>query len=231
MTVNTLLAQNAVLGQFQVSNNIFTANNGTLVLNSANGSITSTKGTIGGFNISETSLNNADGASSIIIGNKSDSLSVILNDTNAAIYVSNSGSGNAAITAVGTSNAEAINSEGECSFYTYGTSKMINIAGLALSTQTGTSFSRTSTTSHAPATAWVDFLITSGNVVLPSASSCPGKILFVRCSANSHTITSSSTIYSGSTSTVADASLGRTGSFFFISNGTAWYSFSCYYSN
>lgn len=53
LTVNNLLAQNAMLGQFSVSNHIFTANNGTLVLNSVDGSITAKAGYIGGFTIEE----------------------------------------------------------------------------------------------------------------------------------------------------------------------------------
>ena len=56
LTVNNLLAGNAKLGDFNVSNNIFTANNGTLVLNSVDGSITAKKGTIGGFTLSDTYL-------------------------------------------------------------------------------------------------------------------------------------------------------------------------------
>lgn len=221
LTVNNLLAGNAKLGQFNVSNNIFTANNGTLILDSADGSLTATSGMVGGFNISENSLSNADGDASIVIGNDLDSGSIIINDTHSAIYVANSGSKNDCITAVATENAKAINSEGECSFCTYGTSKMINIAGLALSTQTGVSFSRASTTEHAPATAWVDFLVMSGNTTLPSASACPGKILFVKCSSN-YTLTAyncvKSTVSSSGTATWSDNNLRG-----FLSNGSNWY--------
>lgn len=60
LTVNTLLAQNAKLGQFNFSNNIFTANDGTLTLDSADGSLTAKKGTIGGFTIGTSTLSAGD---------------------------------------------------------------------------------------------------------------------------------------------------------------------------
>lgn len=54
LTVNNLLANNAKLGEFSFSNNIFTSNNGVLSMNSSTGAFTCTNATITG-NITATS--------------------------------------------------------------------------------------------------------------------------------------------------------------------------------
>ena len=125
----------------------------------------------------------------------------------------------------------ALKSTGDTVLRSRYSSELVTVSGLALAYGHGTSFSGPYNADISLSTAWVDFLVTTGNVVLPAASTCPGKIIFIRNSSTSYTITSSSTIYSGSSGIVTNAALGRIGSFFFISNGSAWYAFNCYYSS
>lgn len=56
MDVNTLISDTGQLGDFQYDGGIFKSTNNNLILNSSDGSITSTKGTIGGFTIGTSTL-------------------------------------------------------------------------------------------------------------------------------------------------------------------------------
>lgn len=75
-----------------------------------------------------------------------------------------------------------------------------------------------------------DFVLANGDITLPSASGNRGKVIFVKMLGN-HTIKSSSTIYRSDSTNTYDSESGEsfnTRALFFISNGTAWYEFTCY---
>lgn len=65
----------------------------------------------------------------------------------------------------------------------------VTIAGLALSYKYGNSL-QTPTNPTMPITTnmWVDFIVLTGNLTLPVAGNCHGKLLFVKCS-SSYTLT------------------------------------------
>lgn len=75
------------------------------------------------------------------------------------------------------------------------------------------------------------FIVTDSNISLPSASSYKGRVIFVRKTNASAKITSSSTIYNGSDGTLASSAMNRVASYIFVSDGSAWYAFCCYYSS
>jgi hypothetical protein len=104
-------------------------------------------------------------------------------------------------------------------------SELITISGLALSYKNGNSFSSPSNSGIANTSAWVDFLIMTGNATLPSASTCPGKVLFIK--KISGTLTVNNVILAGKTSVTATNTNWDNGSRCFISNGVNWYEFYC----
>lgn len=92
-----------------------------------------------------------------------------------------------------------------------------SISGFALGTVEQSSYIHSGT----------DFIKATGNVSLPSATGCKGKVIFVKMKGN-YTVSSSSTIYkSDSNSTYTSESFNNR-SLFFISDGSAWYEFTCY---
>lgn len=74
----------------------------------------------------------------------------------------------------------------------------------------------------------VDFFIGSGTVTLPAASTCKGKMIFVKLTGSS-TIRSSSPIYRANEYSYYTSDSFSARSMFFISNGTNWYEFLTYY--
>lgn len=120
----------------------------------------------------------------------------------------------------------ALSSTGAVRMYSRYSSELITVAGLALAAKRGTSFSNPSQ-NVSLTTAWVDFLVATGNVTLPNANSCPGKILFIKLQGN-YTITSSSYIMKASGTTTYTSDTFDTRALFFISDGSMWYEFRCY---
>lgn len=73
-----------------------------------------------------------------------------------------------------------------------------------------------------------DFIELSSNSSLPAPSSCPGKIIFVKCT-KTLSISASAGIKSwGSNSVGTSVSSDGASAMFFISNGTYWYGFVCH---
>lgn len=97
------------------------------------------------------------------------------------------------------------------------------IGGLALTYKKGTTFKSPDNSFSGSTDVWADFLVASGDVTLPSASTHQGKVLFLK-------MLGSYTVYGNivgrkdttpKTSTKHDAALSR----FFISDGTNWHEF------
>lgn len=72
-----------------------------------------------------------------------------------------------------------------------------------------------------------DFILASGNVTLPAASTLPGKIIFVKMSGN-YSVSSTSTIVKSSGSDTYTRESFNNRALFYISNGSRWYEFTCY---
>lgn len=97
------------------------------------------------------------------------------------------------------------------------------IGGLALTYKKGTTFKSPDNSFSGSTDVWADFLVASGDVTLPSASTHQGKVLFLK-------MLGSYTVYGNivgrkdttpQTSMKHDAALSR----FFISDGTNWHEF------
>lgn len=76
--------------------------------------------------------------------------------------------------------------------------EMITIAGLALSCKNGNDFTSPSNPAISNTSAWVDFLVMTGNTSLPDPTSCPGKLLFIKMN-SSYTLTVYNCIKAGQT--------------------------------
>lgn len=108
-------------------------------------------------------------------------------------------------------------SEGGSNIFRPAAGNMSIVGGLAVQARRSVSGSLTSVD---------DFVEATGNITLPSASSYPGKIIFVKCNGS---ITISGSLvrpdqYTNVSSLTFD---GR--SVMFVSNGTRWICFACYY--
>lgn len=103
--------------------------------------------------------------------------------------------------------------------------ELIAISGLALACKNGTTLYNPSNISNV--SAWVDFIYATGNIQLPLATNCPGKIIFVKMGGN-YNITSSSYIVKSSGSDTYTGESFNNRALFFISNGANWYEFTCY---
>lgn len=140
------------------------------------------------------------------------------------VYAQNSGS--IGVNIHGQAGATALQSLGDNILIArYSTSFMeqVTIAGLSLSTGTGVSFDNSSNIGDAYASAWVDFLVADGDVTLPNASLCPGKILFIKCNG---TVQSNSGIMLANDASITREAISRNRlSMIFISDGTYWYEF------
>jgi hypothetical protein len=135
-------------------------------------------------------------------------------------------SGGTALSILGNASATCLSTIGPSRLVarnTSGSVELNTVRGLALGCLTGTVLYDSSNNY-----AWVDFLVANGNVTLPAASTCKGKIIFVKITGGSRTITSSSTIYKCSDSGTYTSDTFNNRALFFISNGTAWYEFACY---
>ena len=228
MTVNNLLAQNAKLGSFNFSGNTFVSDSASLSMNSSTGEmfaggftfnngkmLTTTAGTGQiGIEISGTKFFriNDPSASALISGR---------NDNGYVASFSSYGSSGTALTLTANPGV-ALRCLGDSFLTGRNTgSELITISGLALSYKNGNSFSSPSNSGIENPSAWVDFLVMTGNTTLPTASTCPGKILFVKCS-SSYTLTvyscKKSSESSSGTATWKDNNLRG-----FLSDGSYWY--------
>lgn len=207
--------------------------------------IYATKGTVGGFSIGAKSLTNTAADVSLSIGDLTGYKFVSLNDDNGVLYARNDGGTAVRIYTSSTSgiglsitaqnSAKAISSTGNVNLTARPSgNELVTIAGLALACKTGTTFTAPTNSSIGNSSAWVDFLIASGNITLPTASSCPGKIIFVKFK-GSYRVYCSSPIYKANEYAMYNLSNGQyTDSFsarslFFVSDGYAWYEFLTYY--
>ena len=102
----------------------------------------------------------------------------------------------------------------------------ITIAGLSLSCKNGIAF--TGPSNATPSTAWVDFLVATGNISLPSPVTCPGKILFVKCNGTIQSTVGIIPANSAYNSTPTTSAMNRQNlSMVYISNGSYWFEFYC----
>ena len=104
------------------------------------------------------------------------------------------------------------------------------IGGLALTCKTGNTLSGANNASNVSAQSWVDFLVTNGDVTLPSPKDCPGKVLMFHCT-GSRKFSSSDGIYTGNNHSLVYSETFDKRSVFYINDGTYWYSFYCYYKD
>ena len=101
----------------------------------------------------------------------------------------------------------------------------IMIAGLSVSCKKGSSF--TSPTNVSPSTAWVDFLIANGDITLPSAKNCAGKVLFVKAKGVISCQETSGGIVLADGTTIQVAKDRGNHAMIYISDGNSWYEFYC----
>jgi hypothetical protein len=150
------------------------------------------------------------------------------NDNGKLMELNAYGSGATALTLLANTSGSgyALSSTGMSRMVARYTSELNTVTGLALGVKSGTTF--TGATNVGNTASWVDFLVATGNITLPKASDCPGKIIFIKITGGSRTITSSSTIYKCGDSGTYTSDTFNNRALFFISNGTAWYEFACY---
>lgn len=242
--IDTALIDNANIAGFLYSNQkMMSADKTSLILDGINGSITANKGTIGGFALSSSSLTTTtEGQGSIkmnISGTKfirinvsgEDALFSARNDSGLIMKLNAYGENATALDVLCNSSGVgyALKSHGRVCLMARSSKEMVTIAGLSLSYGTGTSFTESFVNNIQGidiTSGWKDFLVTSADVTLPSASSYPGKVLFLKRTANSKLSSSSPIVYSDSNQTTTSTKDGPTTAFY-ISNGTNWYEFTC----
>lgn len=211
--------------------------------------IKATKGTVGGFTISERSLTNINADAYLSIGDNSggkfveinypnsETLAAFRNDDGTVISISTYGNTGKGLGIIANGDATAISSLGKSFItgrYIAQYAELVTISGLAVSYGKGTSFSGAVNPSIPTTTAWIDFIVATGNVELPSATVCPGKVIFVKLD-GTYNISSPSPVYKSdgySTYGTTDGMYTDTfsaRSLFFISDGEAWYEFTTYH--
>lgn len=102
-------------------------------------------------------------------------------------------------------------------------SEMVLIGGLALTYKFGNSFTYPANSPSGATGAWADFLVMNGNASLPNPSSCPGKVLFVKCKSGSTLSVPNGMDAEGSSKTSWNDGNSR----FFISSSSNWHEFYC----
>lgn len=204
-------------------------------------------GTIGGFTISEGTLRTTTvGSGKIIIEPGTNKFIRINDDSSSPLFYARHDSGIImALNSYG-SNATALelscNSSGEgwalrsvgdvsivgrySTVPSVSPHERITIAGLSLSCKNGITF--TGPSNATPSTAWVDFLVATGNISLPSPVTCPGKILFVKCNGTIQSTVGIIPANSAYNSTPTTSAMNRQNlSMVYISNGSYWFEFYC----
>jgi len=204
-------------------------------------------GTIGGFTISEGTLRTTTvGSGKIIIEPGTNKFIRINDDSSSPLFYARNDSGvimqlnaygnNATaleLRSNSSGNGVALRSTGDAYLVgRYSTvpsvspHEKIMIAGLSVSCKKGSSF--TSPTNVSPSTAWVDFLVATGNISLPSPVTCPGKILFVKCNGTIQSTVGIIPANSAYNSTPTTSAMNRQNlSMVYISNGSYWFEFYC----
>lgn len=206
--------------------------------------IEATKGSVGGFTIGEKSLTNDDADAYISVGDLTGTSFVSINapsasgalsvrrDDGVAVSIYTHGSEGVGLRINGQTGAKTIESYGSSVLAARkGSSpyEVVTIAGLALSYKNGKDFSVASNSVFDSVNSvWADFLVATGDVTLPSASSCQGKILFVKFMGN-YTISSASPIVDGSSMETLYTKTYNERSVFFLNDGIRWYAFDGWY--
>lgn len=206
--------------------------------------IEATKGYVGGFTIGEKSLTNDDADAYISVGDLTGTSFVSINapsasgalsvrrDDGVAVSIYTHGSEGVGLRINGQTGAKTIESYGSSVLAARkGSSpyEVVTIAGLALSYKNGKDFSVASNSVFDSVNSvWADFLVATGDVTLPSASSCQGKILFVKFMGN-YTISSASPIVDGSSMETLYTKTYNERSVFFLNDGIRWYAFDGWY--
>lgn len=206
--------------------------------------IEATKGSVGGFTIGEKSLTNDEADAYISVGDLTGTSFVSINapsasgalsvrrDDGVAVSIYTHGSDGVGLRINGQTGAKTIESYGSSVLAARkGSSpyEVVTIAGLALSYKNGKDFSVASNSVFDSVnSAWADFLVATGDVTLPSASSCQGKILFVKFMGN-YTISSASPIVDGSSMETLYTKTYNERSVFFLNDGIRWYAFDGWY--
>lgn len=198
---------------------------GHIVSKSANieGTITAINGEIGGFAIGSKSLVNDKADAMVSIGTDTGGKFVRINepsstaalnvrhDSNTAIGVYTHGSTGVGVRITAQTGAKAIESYGNCLIRAR-SSELITINGAAYATDRA--FSGTVTSN-------MDIIITNGNTTLPLASSCKGKVYYVKILGG--TLTVKNVYLSNSSSVTTTGTWTDANARIFFSDGTYWY--------
>lgn len=201
-------------------------------------------GTIGGFTINEDTLySNKQGKGRIIIQegtnrgvfiNESESspLFTARNDNGTVMALYSQGNGATALETRCNSagNGKALLSVGNSLLagryndYNTAAHEFVQIAGLALSTRRGLNFHATSSDEIY---SWIDFLVADGDITLPSAKNCKGKVLFVKAKGIISCQEASGGIVLADGTTIQVAKDRGNHAMIYISDGNSWYEFYC----
>lgn len=224
LTLNKITANN------MIANNL-TANSGTF-----NGSINASNGYIGAFKINEYGLVNVDenplariqieknGGKFFRVNDSEDSMCSIRGDSITALGISAYGDNSVGLDIIAQAgvNSYAINSYGDVSFITRQTESAF-IQGVRVSTRIITTSGNIHTND--------DFLRFTSHenltLTMPSPSSCPGKVYYIKQTAGSVTFTNGPFISPNGWETRDTYTLSGTYSMMLISDGSSWFFFYC----
>ena len=230
ITLNNLTANDGVFnGEVNATNGIFN-------------DVEIKSGEIGGFTIEDSRLWTTQGKGKIIIELGTNKGVFINESAEAPLFVARNDSGTIMRLYSQGNDAKALelvcNSQGNgTALQSVGNSQLVgrykgvstphelvNIAGLALSTRSGLNFHATS---NDEIYSWTDFLVADGDIELPDAKECKGKILFVKANGGvACSLDKGGIVRANSTTTTGqiDSSVRP---MIFISNGEHWYEFYC----
>lgn len=224
LTLNKITANN------MIANNL-TANSGTF-----NGSINASNGYIGAFKINEYGLVNVDenplariqieknGGKFFRVNDSEDSMCSIRGDSITALGISAYGDNSVGLDIIAQAgvNSYAINSYGDVNFITRQTESAF-IQGVRVSTRIITTSGNIHTND--------DFLRFTSHenltLTMPSPSSCPGKVYYIKQTAGSVTFTNGPFISPNGWETRDTYTLSGTYSMMLISDGSSWFFFYC----
>lgn len=206
------------------------------------GEVNADSGEIGGFTIEDSRLWTTQGKGKIIIELGTNKGVFINESTEAPLFVARNDSGTIMRLYSQGNDAKALelvcNSQGNgTALQSVGNSQLagryagtstphefVNIAGLALSARRGLNFHATSSDEIY---SWTDFLVADGDITLPSAKNCKGKILFVKANGNIICPESNGGLIVADGTSPQWARNGNHHSLIYISDGNSWYEFYC----
>ncbi|WP_294615466.1 hypothetical protein [uncultured Bacteroides sp.] len=229
LTLNKITVNN-VTANDMIANNLI-ANSGTF-----NGSINASNGYIGAFKINGYGLVNVDenplaciqieknGGKFFRVNDSEDSMCSIRGDSITALSISAYGDNSVGLDIIAQAgvNSYAINSYGDVSFITRQTESAF-IQGVRVSTRIITTSGNIHTND--------DFLRFTSHenltLTMPSPSSCPGKVYYLKQTAGSVTFTNGPFISPNGWETKDTYTLSGTYSMMLISDGSSWFFFYC----